>query len=179
MARKASKEAFEEMTVDELREEAKKRGVSGASHMRKSELIEAIAGETESRSSGEHEEHRTKAGTKQREQRKHEKIINSVDEHEDYHGQTLVTTNPDVIRAWAEKRRAIPATIPGTEHEGHLGVLRFDFPGYGGENLEHVSWDEWLRTCKIRNLRFLYQESTSDGTMSNFFRLDNPDREDT
>ncbi|WP_218156106.1 hypothetical protein [Nonomuraea wenchangensis] len=33
---------------------------------------------------------------------------------------------------WAEEREAQPATVEGTEHGDHLGVLRFDSPGYGG-----------------------------------------------
>jgi hypothetical protein len=104
--------------------------------------------------------------------------IRSPDDKPEKPGQTLVTTNHDVIRQWAEKRNAQPATVPGTEHDGHLGVLTFDFPGYGGENLRHVSWDEWFETFDARHLNFVYQESKADGTPSNFFHLENPDRED-
>lgn len=93
-------------------------------------------------------------------------------------GKTLTTKDPDTIRTWADERKAKPATVPGTEHDGHLGVLRFDFPGYGGQELKHISWDEWLRTFQERNLEFVYQETTKDGKQSNFFRLTNPDRED-
>jgi hypothetical protein len=89
-----------------------------------------------------------------------------------------VTRNHDVIRRWAEERGAQPATVPGTEHDGHLGVLRFDFPGYGGQDLRHVSWDEWFETFDARGLNFIYQEKQKDGTPSNFFRLENPTRED-
>src|SRR5687768_10368826 len=64
------------------------------------------------------------------------KWIDSVDEHEDRPGQTLATRNHDVICRWAEERRANPATVSSTEHGGRAGVLRFDFPGFGGENLE-------------------------------------------
>ena len=88
------------------------------------------------------------------------------------------TTNHDEIRKWAEARGAKPATVPGTEHGKHLGVLRLDFPGYGGQDLKQVSWDEWFRTFDQRDLTFVYQETTKDGNESNFFRLTNPDRED-
>jgi hypothetical protein len=104
--------------------------------------------------------------------------VSSPDEHEEREGRSLVTRNHDVIRAWAEARKAQPATVPGSRHDGHLGVLRFDFPGYGGDKLEHVSWDEWFKTFDSRNLNFIYQEHRSDGKMSNFFRLENPERED-
>ncbi|WP_263008713.1 hypothetical protein [Nonomuraea phyllanthi] len=36
-----------------------------------------------------------------------------------------------MIRQWAGERDASPATVEGTEHGDHLGVLRLDFPGYG------------------------------------------------
>jgi len=105
------------------------------------------------------------------------KQISSVQEHEDRAGQTLVTRDHDVIRRWVEQRGAQPATVPGSEHEGRPGVLRFDFPGYGGDRLQHISWDEWFTSFDARNLRFIYQEHTKDGSDSNFFRLDSPDRE--
>lgn len=107
-------------------------------------------------------------------QTKHEREITSPDEHEEHPGQTLVTRNQDVIRRWAEERGAKPATVPGTEHDGHLGVLTFDFPGYSGERLEEVSWDDWFDTFDKRGLRFIYQEHKKDGATSNFFRLQNP-----
>lgn len=99
-------------------------------------------------------------------------------ETEEHPGQTLHTRKHDVIKAWAEERGAQPATVPGTEHGDHLGVLRFDFPGYGGDRLEHVSWEEWFKTFDDRNLEFIYQEHKKDGSDSNFFRLTSPDRED-
>ncbi|REF36189.1 hypothetical protein [Thermasporomyces composti] len=88
---------------------------------------------------------------------------------EEYPGQTLVTKDHDVIRQWGEERNAVPATVPGSRHGDHVGVLRFDFPGYGGERLEHISWDEWFRTFDERNLEFVYQEHRSGGEPSNFF----------
>jgi hypothetical protein len=57
-------------------------------------------------------------------------------------------------------------------------VLRFDFPGYGGRDLEEVTWDQWFKTFDERGLNFIYQEQTSDGRQSNFFQLENPERED-
>jgi hypothetical protein len=94
------------------------------------------------------------------------------------HGKTLETKDRDEIIRWAEERKAKPATVPGTEHGDRLGVLRLDFPGYGGQDLKHVSWDEWFRTFDDRKLTFVYQETTKDGKQSNFFRLTSPDRED-
>ncbi|WP_233508451.1 hypothetical protein [Spongiactinospora gelatinilytica] len=100
--------------------------------------------------------------------------IRSTDEHENHPGETLVTTEHDVISNWARERGAEPATVPGTERDGRPGVLRLDFPGYGGQQLKHLDWDEWFRTFDERGLRFIYQEHLKDGKPSNFFRLENP-----
>ena len=75
------------------------------------------------------------------------------------------------------KRDALPATVEGTEHGNHLGVLRFDF-GSNDDKLRHVSWEEWFKTFDERGLNFIYQEQRSDGSPSNFFKLENPQRED-
>lgn len=112
---------------------------------------------------------------------KYARVINSPDDTPDHDGQSLVTTNHEVIKQWAEARNATPATIEGTEHNDHLGVLRFDFPGGDSPDnskLQGVSWDEWFKTFDDRNLTFLYQETKADGTQSNFFRLENPTRSD-
>ncbi|MDQ2830257.1 MAG: hypothetical protein M3Y74_14585 [Chloroflexota bacterium] len=108
------------------------------------------------------------------------KWIHSTGEHEDHKGQSLATREHAVIQAWAEdkERQGAPATVPGTEHGDTAGVLRFDFPGYGGQKLEHISWDEWFKPFDERELVFIYQEHKKDGSPSTFFILDNPERED-
>jgi hypothetical protein len=108
------------------------------------------------------------------------KWIHSTGEHEDHKGQSLATREHAVIQAWAEdkERQGTPATVPGTEHGDRAGVPRFDFPGYGGRTLEHISWDEWFKPFDERELVFVYQEHKKDGSPSTFFILDNPERED-
>lgn len=186
----SGKTDYETMTVDELQAEARRRGISGTSRMRKEQLIETIRGESDessARSGGGRGSERGREaeegpGPEFADDRhlKYAKWINSRDEREDHPGQTLATRNHDVIRRWAEERRAQSATIEGTEHDDHLGVLRFDFPGYAEPDakLKHVSWDEWFHTFDERKLVFICQEHRSDGKLSNFFRLDSPDRED-
>lgn len=105
------------------------------------------------------------------------KWINDPAQHEDYPGQSLVTRNQEVIMNWAGVRRGVPATVPGTEYDGRPGVLRFNFPGYGGESLKEISWDEWLETFNERQLVFIFQEHLKDGRTSNFFKFDSPYRE--
>jgi hypothetical protein len=119
-----------------------------------------------------------RSATRTRGTRSRAQWIDSPREHEERKGRTLATQNHDVIKAWAEKRGAKPATVPGTEHDGRAGVLRFDFPGYGGRSLQHISWDDWFKTFDSRHLNFLFQEHKRDGSESNFFRLENPGRED-
>ena len=103
--------------------------------------------------------------------------IRSVRDKPDSPGRALVTTSHDVIRDWAERREAVPASVPGSEHQGHRGVLRLDFPGYGGSGLERISWDEWFAAFDARELNFLFQEQRTDGSPSNFFQLESPHRE--
>ena len=117
-------------------------------------------------------------GDPEQERQLREGFIVASQSGENKPGATLLTRNHDIIEHWAEARGAEPAAVPGTEHDGHPGVLRFDFPGYGGRELQHISWDEWFSAFDQRDLAFVYQETTRDGTQSNFFRFDNPHRED-
>jgi hypothetical protein len=87
-------------------------------------------------------------------------------------GESKVTTNQDEIRKWAEARGGRPATVKRTEKGGEAGVLRINFPGYGGEDsLEDITWDEFFRKFDEKNLAFLYQEKTASGEESRFFKL--------
>ncbi|MEE6259329.1 hypothetical protein [Plantactinospora sonchi] len=110
---------------------------------------------------------------------KYSQPITSTQDQPERPGRSLVTQDHDVIQRWAEARMAQPATIEGTEREGRIGVLTFDFPGWReGGGLKPVSWDEWFHTFDLRRLNFIYQEQLSDGRQSNFFRTESPDRED-
>jgi len=104
--------------------------------------------------------------------------IHSPEEHADHPGQTLATRSHDVIQHWAEERGGRPATVPGTEHDGRAGVLRIIFSDEGNDRLQEISWDDWFRTFDERQLVLLFQETKRDGHQSNFFRFDNPERED-
>ena len=107
---------------------------------------------------------------------KYNQVIDDVDEHAEREGRSLVTRNHEVIQTWAEERKAVPASVEGSEHDGHVGVLRFDFPG-GATDLKHISWDDWFEAFDARKLNFIYQETRSDGHQSNFFRLQNPEND--
>jgi hypothetical protein len=87
-------------------------------------------------------------------------------------GSSHTTTDHNEIRKWAEARGGKPATVKRTESGGEAGVLRIDFPGYRGEDsLEEISWDEFFKKFDEKKLAFLYQDTTSSGEESRFFKL--------
>ena len=182
------------LKVDQLRERAKDEGVESTSSLRKEELVQAIsearqqsgdggaASETGGGEAGQPgdagpDEGHVRTGEQTSRSVKYSQEVTSPDEEPEREGRSLATTSHEVIRQWAQDRDAVPATVEGTEHGDHLGVLRFDFGG-DSEQLRHVSWDEWFETFDARQLNFLYQETRKDGTQSNFFRLESPNRED-
>jgi hypothetical protein len=183
------------MKVDELRQEAREEHISGASGMRKEELVKEVA---QARQEGAEGGQNGDAGSEAKDSEdlgagpdggkirygddsskslKYSQEITSTEEEPEREGRSLATTHHEVIRQWAEERGGVPATVEGTEHGDHLGVLRIDFRDKD-TNLRQVSWEEWFKTFDDRGLNFIYQEQRTDGTQSNFFRLENPERED-
>jgi hypothetical protein len=185
-----SEEELRELKVDELRDRAKDAGIESTSSMRKDELVDALlsagaggsaepAGEGEAGQPGDAgpDEGRLRTGDETSRSVQYSQEVTSPEDEPEREGRSLATTSHEVIRQWAEERGGVPATVEGTEHGDHLGVLRFDFGG-DSERLRHVSWDEWFETFDARRLNFLYQETRKDGNQSTFFRLESPDRED-
>jgi hypothetical protein len=85
---------------------------------------------------------------------------------------TRALTEHEEIRQWAERRRAKPTCVQGTGDRGDVGMIRLDFPGYsGGDSLQEISWDEWFEQFDGSGLALLVQETTADGTQSNFNKL--------
>lgn len=183
---KVSESELGEMKVDELRQLAKDRGVGSTSAMRKDELVKAITRTYREGSGGTGRAGKgsggqaggVRHGPGNSKSLRYAQEITSPEDEPERAGRSLVTTNHEVIKKWAEERGAVPATVQGSEHAGHLGVLRFDFPPGDSDRLRQVSWDEWFATFDERRLNFIYQEERSDGRQSNFFRLENPQRED-
>jgi hypothetical protein len=199
---KVSESKIARMKADDLRRELKDRGVKGTADLKKADLVKkmvkleasgkssksssaksasaksasAKSASTKSASakSGSGKSGGKRTGKKTSDSLKYAQEITSTADKPERAGRSLVTTDHEVIRRWAEARKAVPATVAGTEHDGHLGVLRFDFPGYSGDRLTEVSWDEWLGTFDERRLNFIYQETRSGGEQSNFFHLENP-----
>src|SRR5687768_10913111 len=82
------------------------------------------------------------------------------------------TTDQEEIRRWVESRNGRPACVRGTGGGNDVGMLRIDFPGFSGEEtLQEISWDDFFRAFEENDLAFLYQDRTSDGGESRFFKF--------
>lgn len=82
------------------------------------------------------------------------------------------TKDHDVIRNWAEERSATPSHVKRTGSAEDVGILRFDFPGYSGEeSLEPVSWEQFFDKFDERGLVLVFEEETAGGQRSNFNKL--------
>ena len=84
------------------------------------------------------------------------------------------TTDHEVIRKWAEQRGGKPAVVRSTHRGKDPGILRLEFPGAphaDDENLEEISWDEWLKKFHESDLALLYEDETAEGNKSNFNKL--------
>ncbi|WP_203777987.1 hypothetical protein [Paractinoplanes deccanensis] len=163
------------LKVSELRSRLSARGVKGTDGLKKPELVKKLvktltSGKTASSGGGK------RTGKKASKSLDYSQEITSTADRPERPGRSLVTTDHEVIRQWAKARNAVPATVAGTHHDGHLGVLRFDFPGYDeSDRLVEVSWSEWFEAFDKRRLNFIYQQQLSSGKRSNFFQLENPD----
>jgi hypothetical protein len=82
---------------------------------------------------------------------------------------SFTTRDHDVIRTWAESRGGTPADVAGTGDKG-AGVLRIEFRDEG-DRLEDVGWDAFFATFDDSDVDFLYQERTSDGSVSRFHKF--------
>jgi hypothetical protein len=88
------------------------------------------------------------------------------------------TTDHDVIRKWIEQRDGRPARVRGTEGEDG-GIIRVDYPGYEGEALQTISWEEFFEAFEKNELAFLFQDKKKDGSESRFSKMisRNPDND--
>ena len=87
-------------------------------------------------------------------------------------GGSKTTTDHDTIRKWVEERGGRPAAVKGTGGGDDPGILRVDFAGAGDEDsLEEISWEEFFEKFEENDLAFLYQEETSGGKESRFFKF--------
>lgn len=81
--------------------------------------------------------------------------------------EATLTTDHEQIRKWVEERSGHPARVLKT---GEGGVLRIDFDP-PEEQLEAIGWDEFFEVFEDRELAFLHQDRTADGSVSRFNKL--------
>lgn len=86
--------------------------------------------------------------------------------------ESKVTTDHEVIRKWVEERGGTPAAVKATRDKNDAGLLRIDFPGYGGrDRLEPISWEDFFDKFEAADLAFLYQDRVKSGETSRFFKF--------
>jgi len=105
--------------------------------------------------------------------------VHRVDRHsegEQPPGSIVATDDPELIRRWALRHRAEPATGEATAsgpamvdvHDGDAGI-RFNFPAAG--KFRPITWDEWFENFKAYHLMFVYERDTPGKTPSGRYRL--------
>jgi hypothetical protein len=176
----ADRQDLQDHKADELRDMAKDAGVSGTSTMKKDELVDALddrSGDRGSDAGGDGPDGgKVRHGSNESRSTRYAQNITSPDDDPERAGRSLVTTSHEVIKQWADAHGGVPSTVPGSEHGGHVGVLRIAFPDNSDRdgNLEQISWDDWFAAFDERGLNFHYQEDHTDGSPSTFHRLENP-----
>jgi hypothetical protein len=83
-----------------------------------------------------------------------------------------VTTDHGLIQKWVEARGGHPATVKRTSRRGEPGLLRIDYPGFGGDQaFKAISWEEFFEKFEESKLAFIYQDRTASGRPSRFSKL--------
>ncbi|MFL5729431.1 MAG: hypothetical protein ACJ75J_08075 [Cytophagaceae bacterium] len=85
--------------------------------------------------------------------------------------ESKITSEPAIIKEWAEQRGGKPSHIIGTGEGDDPGLLRINFPGRKESNLEDISWEDFFEKMDKNNLTFLYQEKTATGKVSRFNKI--------
>lgn len=91
-------------------------------------------------------------------------------------GAVLATDNRELIREWAGKRDAQPATGEATPsgpatvdvRDGDAGI-RFNFPA--AALFRPISWEEWFENFTRHDLMFVYERDAPGQTPSARYRL--------
>ena len=105
--------------------------------------------------------------------------IHQVDRHSaagQQEGEVMVTDDHELIREWAARHGAEPATGEATQsgpaaidvQDGGAGI-RFNFPA--AAPFRPISWDEWFRHFTRHDLMFVYERDVPGQTPSARFRL--------
>lgn len=105
--------------------------------------------------------------------------IRQVDRHsssEQQSGAVMATEDQHLIRAWAERHSAEPATGEATPsgpaaldvHDGGAGI-RFNFPA--AARFRPITWEEWFQHFTQHELMFVYEGDEPGQPPSARYRL--------
>ena len=90
-------------------------------------------------------------------------------------GTRYTTTDPEVIKRWAEARNGRPALMREAGNNATTLVPSIYLPEYHYQaSYDEISWDEFFKMLEEEDLIFLYQEKTARGDMSLFSRVVSP-----
>ena len=82
---------------------------------------------------------------------------------------TVMVTDHEAVRRWAEEHGARPACVKGTGDGKDPGIIRLDSPGYSGaESLQSIGWDEWVHKFDESGLALI---AGDEGSAPNFNKL--------
>ena len=91
-------------------------------------------------------------------------------------GAVLATDDRELIREWAARRDAQPATGEATfsgpatvDVEDRDAGIRFNFPGVA--RFRSISWEEWFDNFTRHDLMFVYEHDVPGHTPSARYRL--------
>ena len=91
-------------------------------------------------------------------------------------GSVVATEDQQLIRQWALRHSAEPATGEATPsgpatvnvQDGDAGI-RFNFPAAGP--FRPISWEEWFQNFRQHDLLFVYERDTPGKTPSGRYRM--------
>ena len=91
-------------------------------------------------------------------------------------GDVIATDDHELIRQWAARHSAEPATGEATRsgpatrnvQDGGAGI-RFNFPGAGA--FRPITWDEWLQHFTQHDLLFVYEDDVPGRPPNNRYRM--------
>ena len=102
--------------------------------------------------------------------------VDAATAHDQPAGAVVATDDHDLIREWASRHSAEPATGEATAsgpatievHDGGAGI-RFNFPA--AARFRRISWDEWFDNLHRHQLLFVYERDEPGTTSSGRYRL--------
>ena len=103
-------------------------------------------------------------------------LVDAATEHQFTDIPVVATQDHELIRQWAIRRRAEPATGEATEsgpsstnvNDDGTGI-RFNFPGLG--RFRPIEWDEWFRHFDAYALVFVYERDIPNRSLSSRYRM--------